>query len=85
MSELSSYGSTIERSLLPSIDHFLKQIPSGALRLGSINHGYHLAYSVPSLLRIFEYCEGDVVVTTAKNKELFHSEVFKVQWFIANN
>ena len=85
MSGVTEYGSVVERTTLPSMNQFMRLIPNGIRRLGSINEGYHVAYSDPQSLKIFEYCEGDFTVTTAKDNESFNSEVFKVQWFIVDN
>lgn len=82
--ETNQLGSIIKREKCISTDLFFKVYLSGKTDLEMIyQDGYSVAAAVKSELKLYSYCEGDVVVKTCPSEAIFKSELISAFAFYA--
>lgn len=87
--ELTELGCEVERSSYPygdTLDFSLQQLTEAGWRVSHQDSSYAATWENENEMKICTYCEGDVTVMKAPNKEVFFKELQAINdWNAVNN
>jgi hypothetical protein len=84
--EKNANGSTLTRETCLSIDLFFRVYLQGKSKIEMIyQDGFSVAAAVESELKIYTYCEGDVIITNCPSRQVFLSEKIQSYAFYQDN